>query len=418
MATSKDQHDTHFADEAGGKLTTAVAAGFQIACCRRALLMRMSYGGMAFDQTLLKGSVLSWGERCGHVTQTPRDASTATKSCSGSLSGGRTTGSTPPSPPKLPPSLHDHASGNGVTEPFGYMHHSVKAAHTGHAWATFLLASYIGCGMPEPLRSKLIAHVEGGDISGISSGAIHPTGRSNLPDLGSCHKIHGSVPPKAGETCGEGTSSPTAKSYKSPHVAAGSTDGEGTAVGLGRDVRGSPASRRPALGPIIREADAVLTGVDYHCSNVLEEVLRSSIVRERVERALQGTGRVVGGGLHEGLDDGPTSYGGRVPGKRIEQAAKRAMWECSSGLNARKLQLAFVWDTRRSNGSLNQAQAVLHEVQGDAGPSSCVDARVWAALSDDVVLWTRRFVHAKLAPGAVGRSPHPLPQTRPNASMV
>lgn len=416
VATKKNRHATQSADEADGKLAAAVAAGFQVACCRRALLMRMAYGGMAFDQALLKGSVLSWGERCGHVPQSPRESPTTTKSFNSI--GGRTSGFAPPTPPALPMSVNDNASGHGMVEPFGYMHHSVKVAHTGHAWTTFLLTSYIGCGMPEPLRSQLVAHVEGGDVSLISSGAIHPTGRSNPPEVGSCHKIHESAYPKAGGTCGKGTPSSLVESCKSPDVAADSTDDGSVAGGSRTEVRGSPASRQSTLGPIIREADAVLSGVDYHCSSVIEEVLRPAVVRDRVERALQGAGRVVGGGLHWGLDDGPTSYGGRLTNERIEQAAKRAMWECSGGLNTRKLQLTFVWDTCRNNGCLNQAQAVLLDVEGDAGPSSCVDASVWAALSDDVVLWTRRFVHAKLAPGALGRSPNSLPPKQQNASMA
>ena len=56
----------------------------------------------------------------------------------------------------------------------------------------------------------------------------------------------------------------------------------------------------------------------------------------------------------------------------------------------------------RASGPL----AYLVETQAEAvgvGVSE-TDARVWAALSPDVLEWTRRFVRGKLAPGAMKKN--------------
>lgn len=371
--TRKEQHH-RFACGAAEN-TIAANAGAAVACCRRALLMRMAYGGLNFDQTLLKGSVWSWGERCGHVPMTPNTPGES--SVAGSkIASDRHTPSSPPAPPAIPTTLRG-GNADGVT-PFVYMHRSATTAHKGNAWMAFVLVSYTGCGMPELLRTQLLAHMVGASVLAITGDRSH-----------SASKTRGQVAPPMQSP---GSVQDTGSSHGDDSVA-----GTVTAAGDRRLLM-----RRSSIGSIVRETDAILSGVDFHCSNVLEEVLRSAALRGKVAQALRrargdhGNGSEVVTTTNGVGDDGFSDH-------RIERAAKQAMWTCSSGLNARKLQLRFVWDNRA--GQLHQANSVLVRVEGDVTPTSCVDATVWAALSSDVAAWARRFVRGKLTSGALGRGP-------------
>ncbi|CAN0580123.1 unnamed protein product, partial [Ectocarpus sp. 12 AP-2014] len=60
---STDSSCRHRRGAAAAAAATITNAAIAVANIRRALLMRMSYGGMACDQALLKGVCLAWGER-------------------------------------------------------------------------------------------------------------------------------------------------------------------------------------------------------------------------------------------------------------------------------------------------------------------------------------------------------------------
>lgn len=382
-SAEKDQH-RHLAC---GASENAVAANPDaiVACCRRALLMRMAYGGMNFDQSLLKGSVLSWGERCAHMPMAPNTQGES--AIAGSrISCGRHISMSPTSPPALPCPLRGEGI-DGVT-PFDYMHHNATTAHKRNAWMAFVLASYAGCGMPMLLRSKLLAHTVGGGIPGIAGTGSQFAGKTRgivVPPMESLRSTKGTSLRQDNDRI-SGTTETSVQTTSKTVATAGD--------------KVLPL-RRSGLGPLVRETDAILSGVDFHCSNVLEEVLRSATLRGKVAQALR-----LACGDSRGGSEGATTDDVRYDGfydQGIEPAAKQAMWTCSSGLNARKLQLRFEWD--KWAGPSCRANAVLVRVESDVSPSLCVDTTVWAALSSDVAAWARRFVRGKLAPGALGRSP-------------
>ncbi|CAN0220301.1 unnamed protein product, partial [Ectocarpus fasciculatus] len=191
-------------------------AAIAVANIRRALLMRVSYGGMAFDQALLKGVCLAWGERCGHCyycccrgTVHPSFAlAAAAAAAAGSVDGstgdsnsscleGEKASSSgegaatangsgsadrkpvrpqrqPPSPPLFDhnefsvarPRHEDAGHANrqdriNILQPFGYAHESVLSALEGNGWTAFLVAAHAGTGIPRALRAHLLAHVIG-----------------------------------------------------------------------------------------------------------------------------------------------------------------------------------------------------------------------------------------------------------------
>lgn len=440
--------------------SAAAAADAAVANIRRALLMRVSYGGMAFDQALLKGACLAWGERCGHSNH-----------CA--LCGDPLCLPSPPRPPSVPGPSAPGAAASIV--PFGYAHKSVLSALEGNAWTAFLAAAHQGAGMPPALRLQLLAHVAGTgngvgeERAGEAEGAVRPRGSERERKMG----------------------------------------GSGMATTTGRSMLLQPNR----LGPIIREADAILSGVDFHCSGVIDELLKSTSVAARVGEAIHrccgnrrnkkrktqpsqagavvvpgltpataaASGAVASGGLNgESKGEGrrgvpvrsnsggggavvrntcpPTGTDGNAHGGSDEEsvgvrhAAKQAMWTCSGGLNVRRLRVAFssgegdagvcrddeeaeeegeeegardenggrtssccCWS---SPGFLKETVAVgpgegdyLSQGSRDGGggdgdggkgegePPSDMDSMVWTAMSSDVLGWTRKFVRARLARG-------------------
>ncbi|CAM9502953.1 unnamed protein product, partial [Scytosiphon promiscuus] len=201
----------------------AAAAATAVANIRRALLMRVSYGGMVWDQALLKGACLAWGERCGHLQHCcccgmitpcsaapppPADAPSVSggDGCSGALRPSQQRQRQPPEPPLFGPeppatlktpaqpvvdrnqpvtgsstpafagptavpgrsgSSHDTTvyADSPKFLPFGYAHESVVAALRGNGWTAFLAAAHGGTGMPPALRSELLAHVANGTVA-------------------------------------------------------------------------------------------------------------------------------------------------------------------------------------------------------------------------------------------------------------
>ncbi|CAM9947453.1 unnamed protein product [Ectocarpus fasciculatus] len=100
------------------------------------------------------------------------------------------------------------------------------------------------------------------------------------------------------------------------------------------------------------------------------------------------------------------------------------MWACSSGLNTRRLRVAFLREvgeggeeteaTEGSCGCCLSSPGYLEEtervvgvgedgislpVEKGGGSSSGMDARVWAAMSSDVSGWTTKFVRGRLSRG-------------------
>lgn len=450
---------------AGG---SAAAADAAVANIRRALLMRVSYGGMSCDQALLKGACLAWGERCGHSQDcglcgaacvpacSPAHAVTGTGSGSGSggCPGGEeasdpnqvaalatgplsTRRQHPPDPPRWPddPSTSpggsecrfERASGGGGgvgVPPFGFTHESVLSALQGSGWTAFLSAAHGATGMPPALRSQLMAHVARRDTGDARKG----DGRGITP---SHHATHDEAARNSKSTATNASTPPT------------------------------PTPTR--VGPILREADAILSGVDFHCSGVLDELLRSTAVSARVGEAIHrrtkkaGSFRkadssaavsveVVGQEHKEGSARATASPGGGVVSSDeeevigVKQAAKQAMWACSGGVNFRRLGVAF--SSRREEiypddggghyprgegqatcgccGGCWSSPGFLEELPGvrvgafggdgavvavgaDGGEEVAASAdrntRVWAAISADVLAWTRRFVKGRLARG-------------------
>ncbi|CAM9415916.1 unnamed protein product, partial [Ectocarpus sp. 12 AP-2014] len=175
-----------------------------------------------------------------------------------------------------------------ILQPFGYAHDSVLSALEGNGWTAFLVAAHAGTGMPPALRKHLLAHVVG-----VGSGrAGERTGNMRQKSSGG----------------GGGEKSVTAASTSTPPN---------------------------CLGPIIREADAILSGVDFHCSGVLDELLRSTAVAARVGKAISESR----GPRSNGVGDAESSELELVG---VRQAAKEAMWACSSGINIRRLRVAFL----------------------------------------------------------------------------
>lgn len=405
-------------------------AAIAVANIRRALLMRVSYGGMACDQALLKGVCLAWGERCGHcyycccrgtvrpsftlAVAAAAAAATAggnSSSClegeKASTSGGavmtKGSGSTekkevtlhrqPPSPPRFDHETfslarpRDEDAGYtkredrvNILQPFGYAHESVLSALEGNGWTAFLVAAHAGTGIPPALRAHLVAHVVG-----VGSG-------------------------RAGERGG-------GMKQKSSGGGRGGGAGGGGGGGEARSTAASTATPPNRLGPIIREADAILSGVDFHCSGVVDELLRSTAVAAKVGKAISESR----GSRRNGVGDAASSELELVG---VRQAAKQAMWACSGGLNNRRLRVAFLWEvgeggeetevTEGGCGCCLSSPGCLEETErgvgvGEDGVSlpmgngggSCsgMDARVWAAMSSDVSAWTTKFVRGRLSRG-------------------
>ncbi|CAM9990114.1 unnamed protein product [Laminaria digitata] len=395
-----------------------------IACCRRSLLMRASYGGMPFDQALLKGTCLAWGERSGHCTPSPARASdrAAFSGCCGGgdsvdISGGSSgnsgggggggggagdgadKGLLPPSPPRPPPPpvICNATAAAGAafcgTPPFGYVRERVVSSWERGGWTGFLAAAHAGAGMPEALRWQLMKHVVGG--GGGRGGTVD--GAKRAPGSGS-----------GGDGAGGGGGADTKNKVEVAVVVV----------------------EKPR-GPILREEDAILSGVDFHCSSVLDDLLRSTALAARVGKALHATTTKAAAATAAATATATTTLGPSRrfgdPGVGVKEAAKQAMWACSSGLNVRNVQVAFSPGGRgggrerisgRNGGCVSGPRAYLKgaEAKTIAGGGveegalcggadvSETDARVWAALSPDVLNWTRRFVRARLAPGAINNN--------------
>ena len=410
------------------KVTSDAAAdeaGATIACCRRSLLMRASYGGMAFDQALLKGACLAWGERSGHCTPRPATASdratfsSGGSSGSGSGSGGRCRGGdgggdeglgdgaeknelrlpTPPPPPPISKAAAVAAAACRGAPPFGYVCGKLVSSWERGGWTGFLAAAHAGAGMPEALRWQLMAHVVGGGRGGRRVGSMDRAKRA----LGVKYVGEGEAGQRPRERAGEG------EGGASDTVVAAEVVGVDVAGGGGLTAASTAAATdtknavvaavlaQRQRGPILREQDAILSGVDFHCSSVLDELLRSPALAARVAKTEGSSRRSCSTGIG------------------VKEAARQAMWACSSGLNVRRFQVAFSPGGRgvncekmggRNDRCASVPLAYLAETRAVVGAEGGVgvsetDARVWAALLPDVLDWTRRFVRAKLAPGAM-----------------
>lgn len=325
-----------------------------IACCRRALLFRTSYGGMACDQALLKGSCLAWGERChGHL---------ATKLAvpERNIRKNQHMWAQNAPAPNIPPVVGVRKSVRAIP-PFGYMHRSVILALQKDPWMRFVLSAHDGGGMPNALRSTLLAHIAiGGNETTVSSGCEpeHSDERnSRLPEKLSI----GEKP---------ATNEPERESNRMRFWSIGA-EGSVTAAGA-QPIR--------IGGPILREVDATLSGVDFHCSKVLEDVLRSTVIAERVRAAIRGSAGGSSSNFEQTTED-------------LVRAAKRAMWMCSSGLNVRKQRLMFTVHGGEI-GVMTSQVSLLSAV--DNGVASDTDERVWEAISTDVLRWARKYVKGRM----------------------
>lgn len=328
-----------------------------VACLRRALLLRVAYGGMPCDQALLKGVCLSWGERCGHLE---------------AEDGQPGTGARPPQQQgtRRRPGAIEGPGARAMT----YVHTSAIAALGGHRWASFLASSYAGCGMPPPLRLRLEAclvddSIPSTDAAGEPAGGVD-SGEPLLRDVGTSPVTQGAT---------------RALVWHRADVA-------GDMEGMGR--QRSDGHLRPPLEKIVRETDAILSGVDYHCSNVLEEVLQEQVVTERLRQALgEGFGS-------DGIRGEGRARTGVCGGRELREAAKGAMWVCSSGVNARRLALKFVPPPGEDGAPqpAREALCLLASPGDGSGSGSDLDKRVWEVLRDRVEEWTQRFVRRRLSP--------------------
>ncbi|CAM9732506.1 unnamed protein product [Discosporangium mesarthrocarpum] len=142
--------------------------------------------------------------------------------------------------------------------------------------------------------------------------------------------------------------------------------------------------------PIVRLSDATLSGVDFHCCPIVDEVLRSPSTLRKVEAAMGITPFPARQGRTEWGDAERCKMGSIMA---VKEAVKKAMWVCSSGVNNRPLHLMFVpalHEVDASHGSLRE-EDLQHEVVGEQ------ERAVWAAVSPDMQSWAQEFVHARLA---------------------
>lgn len=331
-----------------------------IACCRRALLFRASYGGMACDQALLKGSCLAWGERChGHI------ATKLTVPEKNDQKNQHTLAQNAPAPNFLPVVCVKKSV--EANPPFGYIHRNVILALQEDPWMKFVLSAHDGGGMPNALRSALLAHIAiGENETTVSSGCEteHSDERNSWP------------PEKL--SIGE-KPAPNEPEIKSNQIRLLKIGAEGSVTAAG-------AQPIRIGGPILREVDATLSGVDFHCSNVLNDVLRSTVMAERVRAAIQGAA-------------GGSSSNFELTTGDLVHAAKRAMWACSSSLNVRKQGIKFTIHGGEID-AMSSEVALLSTV--DNSVASGADKRVWEAISKDVLRWARKYVKGRLVIPEVG----------------
>ncbi|CAM9502885.1 unnamed protein product [Scytosiphon promiscuus] len=180
-----------------------------------------------------------------------------------------------------------------------------------------------------------------------------------------------------------------------------------------------------------------------------------ALLRHRSERRSRGT-MSSGGGSSNNNDSGDTAKSEEDEVLSVRQAAKKAMWACSSGLNVRRVRITFRSDKKEGgpqeeggytdNGEGEEGQdgvgigvdgsttfclcrncccssspGFLEEIVAAAGDSGgnelspslgdsssgegCIssrddmDAKVWAAMSADASAWARAFVRGRLARG-------------------
>lgn len=369
----------------------AAAADDAVASIRRALLMRMSYGGLPGDQALLKGACMALGEHCGHYI--PENSTGWSDGASADSTAFRLL-SRPP-----PPTLDAPLRVGGIP-PFGYAHESVASALKANTWTAFLAEAHAGTGMPAVLRYKVMAHVDIG--TGRGGGIAREDREMRAPENREAERSLG-----AGESSGQARQNKAIASEGGRELSSHAA-GIGAAIDCG-------------IGPLMREVDAILSGVDHHCSKVLDDLMRSTSMAAKVGDAIQCAVRAEPGNNGYDEDENASSRVG------VRRAAKQAMWACSSSLNARRFRLEFVAESRSRSivptGSKATCEASLRSCCSDGfksvltertgldeievlhrdGILSTIDARVWAAMSGDVFKWCEKFVRARLAPGALGK---------------
>ncbi|CAM9483041.1 unnamed protein product [Choristocarpus tenellus] len=309
------------------------------ACCLRALLMRMTYGGMSCDKDLMRMGCLVWGERFGKPVE---------------WEPGRMTCESPnnlhaPQPPSQEEVSHAldlvHKVSGGIrgqgkaegppddkNPPFGYMHASARRVlGNDSGWLGFLAQVHAGAGMPSALFSFLMRCIQGG-----------------TSEHGSRDRMEKSA-----------------------------------VIGVGIEAKNVSSPYSGRTGSIIREVDAVASGVDFHCTPILDDVLRSPTTLRKVVAAVEATTVQTA----PGRDGNNGSTWKNI--EAVKAVVKRAMWTCSSGVNNRPLQLVL---TPTANLAM---QGSLEGVPDNQQDEACI--AVWAAVSREMQSYAKDHISARLS---------------------
>jgi hypothetical protein len=355
------------------------------------LLLRMAYGGLKFDVSLLKCACLQWQQRfAAHQTKTAAAAAAAAAAATPTNTTATQSGSTPSSQaaaasaqPIEPvtaaasnaspagdyvaasstssscgagaiPSVSDAVLRTAGCEPFSYMSADARAALydtstaetataaataaavTQSPWLLLLGKLYSNCGIDTALLSELLQYVHSSsavsaaDATTATSGTISSTSTSS-----SCSN-----------------SSDAVRGFQS----------------AAQVKQQQQQQQQKSLQPLLREEHAHPAGIDFHVSNVLQDALRAPGAAAAVRRAL----------CMSSGDDGA-----------LQDAMRSAMWRFSSGVNVRTPLVACISSSSSSSSSSDDVDSGGHSEQQLAA--------AWAVVSEPVQAAALHTIRSRLA---------------------
>jgi trimeric autotransporter adhesin len=330
----------------------------------------MAYGGLKFDVSLLKCACLQWQQRfaahqtaaAAAITTAARESSSTTSSeaaasiqstepvnavSSSSTAGVTVTESTSSSSSGTAaiPAVSNAVLRLAGCEPFSYMSAearatlcdtSTAAAGTQSPWLLLLGRLYSHCGIDSALLAEVLQHVH----SSASAAAV--------------------------------TDATTATSDTSSSTTSGSSSSSSTgAAGFvsAAHVRQQQQQQQQKLQPLLREEHANSAGIDFHVSNVLQDVLRAPGIAAAVRRAL----------CMSSSDEAA-----------LQDAMRSAMWRFSSGVNVRT-PLATVLNSSSSSSTVDTDGA------DSGGHSEQQLAAAWAVVQEQVQAAALHTIRSRLA---------------------
>ena len=201
--------------------------------------------------------------------------------------------------------------------------------------------------------------------------------------LRSLFEMHGATPfsIKCGDSSSSSTSSSSSSSSNVP------TPPYGSYKPRSAHSDGQPLTLRQV--PFLRTADVPLAGVDFHCSDIIPELIarHPAAVSEFCKAALCGVDAVAG-----------SSSSGDA--SAAEGALRRAMWSYRSGINVRQ-PLHGIGDLRIEAVSSSSSHASITECEALAAGVATATAdpvgQAWAAIVEPLAdQWARSFISARL----------------------